>query len=388
MRVRGLVWFVSCVCWAGTDLEHLRKLYDTDRMFELRRAVTESAATDEETLLYQAAVDARFGQEAAAIDKLHRFLQGHPGSKFEKKASEELAAALERLERYGEAAQAWSQALQRTPANDRDRADEANTEQLNEALRDVPAQTVRLDDSRTVQARRNGLGTWNVPVEVNGESGDWIFDTGANMSAITQSEARRMKLVVRETTTYVSGSTGKKNPLHLAVANDVHFGGSRFNNVVFLVLEDQSLYIAPLKQQINGILGLPVIRALGSVSMTPEGLVRIEAAAPAQHDQPNLFFQELTPMVAAAHNGHELQIFLDTGNNTTFLYPSSRQTLSLTERSHLKKKKEQMGGAGAVTKRTTEVIPSLRFEILGREIELKALSLVAKQPARGRGHRD
>lgn len=383
-----MLWVVSCVCWAGTDLQHLRKLYDTDRMFELRRAVTESAASDGEMLLYQAAVDARFGHEALAIDKLRRFLHGHPEPKAEKKANEELAGALERLGRYGEAAQAWSQALQRTPANDRDRADEANTAQLNEALRDVPTQTVRVDDSWTVQARRNALGTWNVPVAVNGAAGDWIFDTGANMSAITESEARRMKLVVRETTTYVSGSTGKKNPLRLAIANDLRFGGARFENVVFLVLEDQSLYVAPIKQQINGILGLPLIRALGSVAMSADGLMRAEGATPAQPGEPNLFFQELTPMIAAVHGGHELQMFLDTGNNTTFLYPSSRLALSASERSHLKKKREKMGGAGGVTKRTAEVIPSLRFEILRREVELKTLSLLSKQPLGGMGHRD
>jgi predicted aspartyl protease len=295
---------------------------------------------------------------------------------------------MERLGRYGEAAEAWSQALQRTPASDPDRVDEANTAQLNEALREVPAQTVRLDNSQTVQARRNGLGSWNVPVAVNGEAGDWIFDTGANMSTITESEARRMKLVVRETTTYVSGSTGKKNPLRLAIVNNLRFGGSRFDNVVFLVLENQSLFVAPIKQQINGILGLPVIRALGWVAMSPEGLMRIGAATAAKPGDPNLFFQELTPMMTAAHSGHELQMFLDSGNNTTFLYPSSRQALSTLERSHLTKKKEQMGGAGGSTKRSAEMIPSLTFDILGRQIELKALSLVSKQPSRGMGHRD
>src|SRR5437764_15277401 len=109
MRMRRLIWLVSCVCWAGTDVEHLRKLYDADRIFELRRAVTQSAATDEDTAFYQAALEARFGHETAAIDKLHRFLQAHPGSKFEQKADEELAGALGRLGQYGEAAQAWSQ---------------------------------------------------------------------------------------------------------------------------------------------------------------------------------------------------------------------------------------------------------------------------------------
>src|ERR1700712_1351118 len=104
MEMRVLVWVACCVCWAGPDLEHVHKLYDMDRIIELRRAVTQSAATDEETLFYQAVVEARFGHEAPAIDKLHRFLQSHPGSEFERKAHEELAGAMERLGRDGEGA--------------------------------------------------------------------------------------------------------------------------------------------------------------------------------------------------------------------------------------------------------------------------------------------
>jgi hypothetical protein len=197
-----------------------------------------------------------------------------------------------------------------------------------------------------------------------------------------------MKLTVRDTVTYVSGSTGKKNSLRLAVANELRFGGARVENIVFLVLQDESLYIGPIKYQIKGILGLPVIRALGRVTMSAEGVLRMQTGEPAETAEPNLFFEELTPLMEARHASRELQMFLDTGNNATFLYPSSRAALSVDERSHLKKKREQMGGAGGTTKRTAEVIPSLTFEILGKTIELKAISLFSKQPRGENGHRD
>jgi predicted aspartyl protease len=339
-------------------------------------------------LFYRAAVDARFGQEATAIDALHRALRTQPDGPLGREANEELAGALERLGRYGEAAQAWSEVLKRAPAKYADRADDSNNQQLNNTLRDVPPQAVHLDEPAIVDGRRNGLGSWNVPVNVNGEPGDWIFDTGANFSAITESEARRMRLAVRDTATYVSGSTGKKNPLRLAVANDVRFGGARLVNVVFLVLKDEAFYIAPLRYQIHGILGLPVIRALGRITMSAEGRFQIQTKEPAEEGEPNLFFDELTPLVAARHRARELQIFLDTGNNSTFLYPSSRSALSAGESGHLKKKSEQMGGAGGAVRRRSEVIPALRFKILGGEIELKAISLVSKQPAGKLGHRD
>jgi tetratricopeptide (TPR) repeat protein len=88
-------------------------------MFELRRALNESAASDNETLFYRAVIEARFGPEEAAIKPLRRFVESHPGPQLERKANEELAGAFERLGKYGEAAQAWSQALQRTPRKTR-----------------------------------------------------------------------------------------------------------------------------------------------------------------------------------------------------------------------------------------------------------------------------
>ena len=37
-----------------------------------------------------------------------------------------------------------------------------------------------------------------------------------------------------------------------------------------------------------------------------------------------------------------------------------------------------LGGGRGTAKRRSEVIPALRFEILGREVELNSLSLISK----------
>ena len=104
-----------------------------------------------------------------------------------------------------------------------------------------------------IEAKHTPLGSWAVPVEVNGRRGDWVFDTGANLSAISESEANRMELATRETNAYVRGSTEKKNPLRLAVARDLRFGSARLSNVVFLVFSDKALYVGPLKCRVRGI---------------------------------------------------------------------------------------------------------------------------------------
>ena len=163
-------------------------------------------------------------------------------------------------------------------------------------------------------------GIWDVPAEVNGHEGEWIFDTGANLSTLSESEAARIGLTLHETSTYVNGSTGTKNPLRFAVAQDLRLGNAHLRNVVFLVLSDQSLYIRPLKYQIRGILGLPVLRALGCVKMPATGRLLIETKAAARAGPPNMFLDGWDLIVDVRHSDQRLQMFLDTGANATFAY--------------------------------------------------------------------
>jgi predicted aspartyl protease len=273
----GLVW---CVLLAAADVTQLRQLEDKDRIFQLRRVLQQRGWNDIETLFYRAVTARRFGHETVAIEDLRRFLATRPDPGMERKGYEEMASALVRIGRYGEAAQAWDESLRLTPREDDDRVGNENTRALYETLRDVAPQTIEFGEGAPINATHNRLGSWDVPVDVNGHQSEWIFDTGANLSTLADSEAMKLGLSMRETGAYVEGSTGKKNPLRLAVASDLRFGTARLRNVVFLVLADEALDIGPLKYQIKGILGLPVIRALGGVEVSAKGSVRIETREP------------------------------------------------------------------------------------------------------------
>lgn len=386
--MRCFLGLVVCASLLAGDASQLRDLENSGRMFELRRALQQPGWDAAETRFYRAVIAGRFGHETEAIPDLQQFLATHPDPELERKAYEELAGGLERLGRYGEAANAWAGALRVTPAEDFDRPDSENTRALDEALRDIGPQTIEIGEDSTIQAQRNGLGSWDVPLEVNRHQAKWIFDTGANLSTISESEAAKMGLAVRETGTYVRGSTRAKNPLRVAVARDLHLGNAGLSNVVFLVLADQALYIGPLKYQIAGILGLPVIRALARVEISAKGVVQIGTTKPDSEGEPNLFYDELSPITEARHDVHPLQLFLDTGANETVVYPSFRAALTKNEISTLGKKREKTAGAGGVIKRTAEVITTLRLEILSRAVEIPKVSVVSKQPKGNAGHRD
>lgn len=386
--MRCLLALICCLLLTTANITQLSQLQEKSQFFQLREALQRSGWNDSDTLFYRALVESRFGQETAAIADLRKFLATPGDPVRQRKAYEELASALMRVGRYGDSANALVQALRLTPPNDVDRTNTENARAIYESLADVAPQTVEFGEDISTPGRPNPLGSWDVPVEVNGRRGEWIFDTGANLSTLTESEAARIGLILHETGTYVNGSTGKRNPLRFAVAHDLRFGNARLRNIVFLVLSDQALYIGPLKYQIRGILGLPVLRGLGCVRMSAKGEVRIETKAAGRAGQPNLFLDGGELIVDVRHGDQRLQMFLDTGANATFVYPSFRDSLTKDEIAKLKRKQDEIGGAGGTVSPMTEVAPSLRLEILGRGVELKDVSLLPDQPAGGKGYRD
>lgn len=376
-RLSLLLWCTSL--FAG-DVGLLQQLTDKNRMFELRRDLQEPGWNESETLFYRGIVACRFGHETEGVKILRSFLAAKPEARQARKAHEEIADALGRLGLYKEAAQAWTEALQLTPAGDPEREENENTQALMVSLRDAPPETIEFGADAPTSATRNKLGAWNVPVEVNSFTGQWIFDTGAGMSTVSESEAKRMGLTVRESKAWVGGSTDKRNSLRLAVAPDLRFGGAHVHNVVFLVLSDQSLYLAPVHYQITGILGLPVIRALGRVGIAKSGLVRIHPGEASQGGAPNLFFDGDSAIVEVDHGGRRVQMHLDSGANDTSLYPSFRDVLSREETARTKFQREKMAGVGGAIQVKAEIIPTLRFEIFGAPVDLKKVDIRPEQP--------
>jgi hypothetical protein len=386
--MRRFLGLILCLLLTAANVQQLSQLQEKSQFFQLREALQRSGWNDSGNLFYRALVESHFGQETAAIADLQKFLAGPGDPVQQREAYEELASVLVRVGRYGDSAHALAQALRLTPPGDFDRAATENSYALYGSLADVAPQTVEFGEHVSTQASLNPLGTWDVPAQVNGRQGEWIFDTGANLSTLSESEAARIGLKPYETGTYVTGSTGRKNPLRFAVARDLLFGNAHLRNVIFLILSDQALYIGPLKYQIRGILGLPVLRALGCVRMSKKGDLRIETKAAGGAGAPNLFLDGWELIADVRHGDQRMQMFLDTGANASFVYPSFRDRLTKDEIAKLERKQDEIGGAGGVVRPMTEVAPTLPLGILGRGVKLKDISLLPDQPKGDRSYRD
>jgi hypothetical protein len=117
-------------------------------------------------------------------------------------------------------------------------------------------QTVLNRKASTV-ALRMQKGNLYLPITVEGKQAGYILDTGANFSLLSESEAKRLGLVIRNVNTQIGDSSGAHLGTRVAIAKEFRLAGLHLKNVAFGILPDTQPPFA----------GLPRASAVFSVSL-------------------------------------------------------------------------------------------------------------------------
>jgi hypothetical protein len=187
-------------------------------------------------------------------------------------------------------------------------------------LRTASAQTSTVNGPFTVETTRNRLGLVEAPVTIAGQRISMILDTGANLSAIGRSTARRLGLKLFPGWATSEGMTGDRIRVQAAIIPELEIGNATFWNVAVIVAEDQDMCVAPMQYMLPGSLGFPVLAALERITFFANGRFGV-GSAPTFHEpiDSNLFLQRLTPIVAAAVGGKDELFSIDTGATGSFM---------------------------------------------------------------------
>jgi hypothetical protein len=133
-----------------------------------------------------------------------------------------------------------------------------------------------------------------------------------------RSEADRLGLAVRPAGVAVATAGGRPVTADVAVASSVEIGQVRLSEVVFLVFPDELLTF-PDGHTIPGLIGFPVIEALGEVRFRRDQVIEVPLDPP-RRSLGNLALEELDPLVRVRYLKDELVCRLDTGAGETAFY--------------------------------------------------------------------
>jgi hypothetical protein len=185
---------------------------------------------------------------------------------------------------------------------------------LLQALDGVPPQETEIRGPS-----RLALGsTRRVPLKIQGTQFAFALDTGANFSVIMRSEAQKLGLEIKPANLVISTSTSRQVVGDITVAREVEIGKIRYRNVVFLVLPDELLSFSD-GQRIPGLVGFPLVDAMGEVRFRSDDVMEIPHKPPPRSQQ-NLALNALEPLVQVRYGKDDLLCRLDTGANRTVFY--------------------------------------------------------------------
>jgi predicted aspartyl protease len=269
-------------------------------------------------LLFQAELMAAFNQPDSSNKALECLLNDHKAQLTDSlliAATEMQQANFVRLFQY-QAAAATGEKLLVMDLSSEKREDVKNTNIIWKALANEPAQQLRLTPTE-LSLTRDKAQLRNLTVQANGKALPMIFDTGANLSVATQSTATALGMKLLDGTVQVTAITGTKVSSKVAVCPSLTIGTLKIQHAVFLVMPDSALAFPQADYQIHGIIGFPVIEALGAVTITTDdrfivGKIKNGAALK------NFALDFLTPIIRLDAKPYTF----DTGANTTILYPS------------------------------------------------------------------
>ena len=358
----------------------LENLYRGRQYFDLRDALAKRSKENSPALLfYRGIVANRFNQLRKSDEFLQKYLDGNEAA-HQQDAYETLADNYTRTFDYGKAADVYKLVLDRfkDKIDAEKKKDYENSFGLWDSLRNSPKQEVTFNNDLSVQGTRDKADLLNLPVEISGQKMDFVFDTGANLSTMTVSTAKKLGLKIIESSVSVNSSSDIKVNSKLAVVPSLKLGSATFRNVVFLVFDDKSLFFPQINYQINGIIGFPVMESLGNITITRKDAVSAKARIEEIEGEPNMCLEELKPLVAGIINNRKLIFTFDSGAVTSTFYPkffeaNRRQILRLA-----KPKKIKLGGAGGFKEVNAYFLNDLNLTIAGKTAKFAEAEIITE----------
>lgn len=235
------------------------------------------------------------------------------------------------------------------------------------------AQTLTKKGDTRLSLKRDMAGLWRLPVTMGDTTVDFVFDTGAGMSTLTRTYAKKMgvRLIDSAFVEIKSGITGIGNQVQLGMAPQLVVGNMVVKNVVFLVFPDEAFTFPQANYAIEGILGLPVIKEFESFTIENETIFIPEKPVRHHKAKHNMMMDLLKPVVYMHYRGVDLPFTFDSGATSSNFSDVFYRVYKKEVDAKAQKKTSSFGGAGGVVSKEVLVMPKLKFKVQNKSVVFK-----------------
>jgi predicted aspartyl protease len=351
--------------------DSLKKLYDAHHWFALRDATLHADSPP----FYRAAVEAAFDQVPAAERDLGQLIATSPHSADAYEAHQLLATMYFRHGLYRKALEQL-----RAMANEKPGAKDVQNEMtLFAAFGKADQSTGHLSSSMLQMLREDG--NLYLPIEIDGKTALYAFDTGANFSLISEAEASRLGLAVTSVDTSLADSSGNHVGMRVAVPKSLTVGGLQLHNVAFGVLPDTQPPFNELAEGKRGLLGIPILIAMQTVRWSSaDGTFTLGGRSEQFNLQTaNLAFEQMFPVTHAYFQGKGMDMTVDSGAEHTVLSPPFAFSFPDVLKSAGKPESHKLTGVGGSANYESVLLPSIDLQIGGLTVTLKNAHVLTQE---------
>ena len=364
MRLALLLCLMGGFVLAADDTE-LRAAFEAHHWFDLRDAVSEKSAP-----FYRVVVAAAFNDIRGA-EKAMSALQRSGANKDQLTVAEDAMSHLYRRNGFYRRAAAEVRKFAGPPAPGESNADWGDLETI-EKLPDIAVASRR--SGTVAYSRRPHDPYLVVPLNINGQPAEYVLDTGASISLVTESEAKRLGLTILAGTPTFDGITGGRVAQgRYAYAARLKIANTELRDVAFLVVADNTIdFFETLPQYQRGAIGMPILLAIGSVRWNRNGGMMFGFATGHQNHRgqsrdANIAFDGMVPVTYWEIAKHRLAVELDSGSDRSFVWP--RYVIDFPELiPDVPQRKTSLNGATGSNEVRSLTLPELRFTAGGLEI--------------------
>jgi len=226
---------------------------------------------------------------------------------------------------------------------------------------------------------KHEAGSIFIPLSIDRNSATYFFDTGAWISCMSESEAKRLGLNIRNTSGTLGQSAGSHVGFQTAVAQDVVVGNTHFKNVSFAIVPDNQEPWSDLPPGRRGIIGIPILVGLQTLRWENADAIQLaEPSAPFNIQKSNLTFDNDHLVVTAVLQNQKIAATVDTGAISTDLYKPFAEKFETLLKQYGQKDSTEVRGVGHAERFESVTLPELRIRVGEQDTVLSPAHVLLK----------